>query len=87
MYAMYGKKTNHYTVCYLFDPDLENVLLARKARTDFAGSLNGVGWTIEPHEDAYEGALREIREETNLMSTDLLRVRTNGAMKGVQRSV
>ena len=65
------RKTNHYTVCYLFDPDLENVLLVRKSKTDFAGQLNGCGGTVEQGEDALRGALREIHEETGLIEPDL----------------
>lgn len=65
------QKTNDYTVCILFDGYLRNVLLVRKARTDFKGKLNGVGGSVEPGEDPYEGALREIYEETGLSPQDL----------------
>lgn len=68
---MPDRKTNDYTVCVLFDGYLRNVLLVRKARTDFKGKLNGVGGRVEPGEDPYEGALREIYEETGLSPQDL----------------
>lgn len=71
MYAFEGHATNHYTVCYLFDGNLENVLLATKDRTDFKGLKNGVGGKIEPHENSYASALREIYEEAGLATDDL----------------
>lgn len=68
---MPDRKTNDYTVCILLDSGLEQALLVRKARTDFEGRLNGVGGRVEPEEDPYDGALREIYEETGLSPQDL----------------
>lgn len=55
-----------YTICLLFTPDGQEVLLQRKDRTDFRGLLNGVGGKFEPGETAEQCALREIREETGV---------------------
>lgn len=60
------KPIKTYSVCFLFTPDCRRVLLQRKARTGFAGRLNGVGGKIEPGETAFEGALREIKEEAGI---------------------
>ena len=59
-------KQRDYTVCLLFTPDLKQVLLQRKAKTDFAGRLNGVGGKLEPGETPERCAVREIFEETGL---------------------
>lgn len=66
------KNTNAYTVCILFNRDLDSVLLVRKNRTAFKGMLNGPGGAVEPGETPYEGALREIYEETGLSPADLM---------------
>lgn len=62
---------NHYTVCILFSEDISQVLLVRKNNTAYKGMLNGPGGTVEENEDPYDGALREIREETGLDAGDL----------------
>ena len=62
---------NHYTVCILFSEDIGQVLLVRKNKTTYKGILNGPGGAIEENEDPYDGALREIREETGLDAGDL----------------
>lgn len=62
---------NDYTVCTVFSPTLASVLLVRKNRTAFKGMLNGVGGAVEPGETPYDGALREIQEETGLAPEDL----------------
>lgn len=66
------KNTNAYTVCVLLGPELNSVLLVRKNRTAFKGMLNGPGGAVEPGETPYEGALREIYEETGLSPIDLM---------------
>lgn len=68
-------KKHEYTVCFLFDDALENVLLVRKNRTAFQGRLNGVGGEIDydtpPYETPNQGAIREIQEETGIAYEDL----------------
>lgn len=64
-------KTKKYTVVLLFNGDGSKVLLQTKDRTAFAGMLNGVGGKIEKGETPYEGAIREIQEETTLVETDI----------------
>lgn len=53
-----------YTVCLLFTPDGENVLMQMKDRTSFAGKLNGVGGKLNAYESPAHCASREIQEET-----------------------
>ncbi len=52
----------------------EEVLFLRGApdKRLWAGKLNGIGGHIEPGEDPYAGACREIQEETGLDVRDLL---------------
>jgi len=58
---------NKYVVGYLFDEDLEHVLLIRKKRPDWqAGKLNGVGGRIEHGEMEYEAMAREFEEEAGM---------------------
>lgn len=65
-------KDHEYTVCFLFDNALENVLLVRKARTRFKGRLNGVGGEVNATAEApAECAVREIREETGIKYSGL----------------
>lgn len=83
------KKKHEYTVCFLFDDSLENILLVRKDRTEFQGRLNGVGGEIDydtpPYETPDQGAIREIQEETgiayeNLQSLGLTRIARLGML-------
>ena len=55
-----------YTVCFLFNQTLDKVLLILKIATEFRGQLNGIGGKIEPNETPFEGALREIEEESGV---------------------
>lgn len=64
-------KTKQYTVILLFNADGSKILLQTKDRTSFAGMLNGVGGKIEEGESPYEGAIREMEEETTLSKFDV----------------
>ncbi len=59
------------TLCFVTHG--EDVLLLRGGphKRLWAGLYNGVGGHIEPREDVYQAARREIREETGLEVTDL----------------
>lgn len=73
-----NQNMNHYTVNMLFSEDLSRMLLVRKNRTLFQGMLNGPGGSVEPGEQPYDGALREILEETGLDQSDF---RSLGAVR------
>lgn len=55
------------TLCFITHQD--HLLLLRGAPTKriWPNRLNGIGGHIEANEDAYQGALREVREETGLL--------------------
>ncbi len=56
-----------YTVIFIFDEKLENVLLAKKNRGPYPNCLNGVGGKLdERDEDCIRGGLRELKEETGI---------------------
>lgn len=64
----------YYTVCILFDPSGENLLMVRKNRTTYSGKLNGIGGETEFNESATKCAVREIYEEAgiSLQESDLI---------------
>ncbi len=54
-----------YTVGFIFNEDLSQVLLIKKTHPDWQkGKLNGVGGKIEPEEKSLECIVREVIEET-----------------------
>src|SRR6266849_253065 len=59
------------TLCFITSGD--DVLLMKRSDTArvFPGRYNGLGGHIERDEDPYTSALREIREETGLVLTQL----------------
>jgi len=68
-----------WSVVYLFNPDLSEVLFVRKNRGPFPGKLNGVGGKLDLTKDGYAGGIahdftfmnacarREIMEETGVI--------------------
>jgi len=68
-----------WSVVYLFNPDLSEVLFVHKNRGPFPGKLNGVGGKFDREKDTYAGgvftpftmmnacARREIMEETGAL--------------------
>lgn len=62
----FPKEPNAYTVCLLFTPDMEHILLVEKQKTEYIGLLNGVGGKVEENETPEECARREIKEETGI---------------------
>jgi 8-oxo-dGTP diphosphatase len=58
---------NKYVVGFLFDENMENVVLIHKNRPDWQkGLLNGVGGKIEDNETPLLAMQREFSEETGL---------------------
>jgi 8-oxo-dGTP diphosphatase len=57
-----------YVVGFLFNAELDRVVLIRKARPDWqAGKLNGVGGKVEPEETSQDAMMREFWEEAGLL--------------------
>ncbi|HRN96339.1 MAG TPA: NUDIX domain-containing protein [Candidatus Levybacteria bacterium] len=58
-----------YTVGFIFNTSLTKVLLIHKLHPQWQnGKINGVGGKIEPGEDSIDCIVREIREETGLIT-------------------
>jgi 8-oxo-dGTP diphosphatase len=71
-----GRRTGRYTVvprvlCFLLDGDAVLLLRGAPGKALWAGLYNGVGGHMEPGEDPYQAAQREIREETGLEVSEL----------------
>jgi len=59
-----------YTVGFIFDSALEEVVLMEKNRPDWQkGKLNGIGGRVEEGESALECMVRETEEETGLATS------------------
>ena len=59
-------------VTLLICQETHEVLLVKKDRTDFAGRYNGIGGKLLEGELCYNGAIREIEEETGADVDDRL---------------
>ena len=65
----YDTYMRHYTVGFVFNATLDRVLLMHKLKPEWqAGKLNGLGGKIEEGEDALACIVREIQEESNLVT-------------------
>lgn len=64
----YSDMKNSFTVILLFTPNHQKVLLLKRNKNPFAGKLNGCGGKIRVGETVESGALRELEEETHIIT-------------------
>ena len=57
-----------YSVCFIFTPDFEKVLLIHKLKPEWQkGLINGIGGKLEENETMLTCSSREVKEETDLI--------------------
>lgn len=61
-----------YVVGFIFDPQMEHVLLLQRAKAPYKGLWNGIGGKIEPGESPEHAMVREYEEETEMKADECL---------------
>ena len=60
-----------YSVIVVFDKNMENTLMCKRAKEPYLGMYNLVGGKIEKENDGLNEAYRELFEETNIRKDDI----------------
>ncbi len=60
-----------FNIIVVFDENREHVLLCKRRKEPYKGLSNFVGGKIEPGEDGFHAAYRELREETSITKEDI----------------
>lgn len=60
-----------YNVIAVFSPDRRTMLMCKRIKDPYKGLYNFVGGKIEPGEDGYAAAYRELYEETGITEADI----------------
>ena len=60
-----------YNVIVVFDKNMENTLMCKRAKEPYLGMYNLVGGKIEKENDGLNEAYRELFEETNIRKDDI----------------
>lgn len=60
-----------YNVIAVFNKSLNKTLMCKRTKEPYKGMFNLVGGKIEKENDSLNEAYRELREETNINSTDI----------------
>lgn len=58
-------------IIVVFDQTAENVLFCKRRKDPYKGLFNFVGGKIEPGEDGFAAAYRELEEETSITKEDI----------------
>ena len=61
----------NYNLIVVFDEPAENLLFCLRRKNPYKGMYNFVGGKIEPGEDGFAAAYRELWEETGITSDDI----------------
>jgi 8-oxo-dGTP diphosphatase len=60
-----------YNVIAVFNQTADKLLMCRRSKNPYQGLLNLVGGKIEPGEDGFSAAYRELEEETSITRDDI----------------
>ena len=60
-----------YNVVAVFSPDKSRMLMCRRVKDPYKGLYNMTGGKIEPGEDGYAAAYRELFEESGIAKADI----------------
>ena len=60
-----------YNVIVVFDKNMQNTLMCKRAKEPYLGMYNLVGGKIEKENDGLNEAYRELFEETNIVKEDI----------------
>lgn len=73
MYAImvWGDEMRNYNVIAVIDAVGENALVCLRRKPPYQGLYNFVGGKIEPGEDGFDAAYRELQEETGISRNDI----------------
>ena len=69
--AWYNYSMKLYNVVLVYSHDMKHILMCERARDPYKGLLNLVGGKVEPGEDFYDAAYRELQEETGISRKDI----------------
>lgn len=62
---------NNVNVIAVLNNSKNKLLMCKRRNNPYQGLLNLVGGKIEPHEDSYNAAHRELFEETSITENDI----------------
>lgn len=68
---MYELDQTYYNCIVVFDQDKNHVLFCKRVKDPYQGLYNFVGGKIEPGENGYDAAYRELEEETGIARQDI----------------
>lgn len=61
-----------YNVIAVFNENADKILMCRRRKNPYKGLSNFVGGKIEPDEDGFDAAYRELEEETAITKDDIV---------------
>ena len=68
---IWSKRMKKYNVIVVFDKNMKNTLMCKRAKEPYLGMYNLVGGKIEKENDGLNEAYRELNEETNIRKDDI----------------
>lgn len=60
-----------YNIIVVFDKQIKKILMCKRTKEPYKGMFNLVGGKIEKENDGLNEAYRELKEETNIINSDI----------------